>query len=121
MQWRVLGGTTNLPMAEEPAMNLKATAGARIDVERGVHDVGVAGLHRIIIFALPKLRHENVGCIIVCAGMDRVFLSVVANLVLVPVIAVPTSFGYGAAFGGLSAMGTMLKSCASTGMIEIGL
>eukprot|EP00978_Attheya_sp_CCMP212_P013408 scaffold33711_cov54-Attheya_sp.AAC.7 len=111
-------GTTDLPVAEEAAVTLEATAGAGIEVER-VYDVGVAGLHRIIR-ALPKLRHENVGCVIVCAGMDGALPSVVAGLVSVPVIAVPTSVGYGAAFGGLSAMGTMLNSCApGVGVVNI--
>jgi NCAIR mutase (PurE)-related protein len=113
-------GTTDVPVAEEAAVTLEATtAGAGIiEVER-IYDVGVAGLHRIIR-ALPKLRHEDVGCIIVCAGMDGALPSVVAGLVSVPVIAVPTSVGYGAAFGGLSAMGTMLNSCApGVGVVNI--
>jgi NCAIR mutase (PurE)-related protein len=100
-------GTTDLPVAEEAAITLEA---AGCNVER-IYDVGVAGLHRIIN-ALPRLRHPNVRCVIVCAGMDGALPSVVAGLVTVPVVAVPTSVGYGAAFGGVSAMLTMLNSCA---------
>ena len=81
--------------------------------------MGVAGLHRIIR-ALPKLRHEDVDCIMVCAGMDGALPSVVAGLVSVPVVAVPTSVGYGASFGGVSAMLTMLNSCApGVGVVNI--
>uniref|UniRef100_A0A7S4N708 phosphoribosylaminoimidazole carboxylase n=1 Tax=Odontella aurita TaxID=265563 RepID=A0A7S4N708_9STRA len=108
-------GTTDLPVAEEAALTLEA-AGCK--AER-VYDVGVAGLHRILR-ALPKLRHADVKAIIVCAGMDGALPSVVAGLVEVPVIAVPTSVGYGASFGGVSAMLTMLNSCApGVGVVNI--
>ena len=108
-------GTTDLPVAEEAAVTLES-AGA--SVER-VYDVGVAGLHRIVN-ALPKLRDPSVGSIIVCAGMDGALPSVVAGLVAVPVIACPTSVGYGASFGGISAMLTMLNSCApGVGVVNI--
>jgi len=108
-------GTTDLPVAEEAAVTLEA---AGCDVDR-IYDVGVAGLHRII-HALPRLQHETVGCVIVCAGMDGALPSVVGGLVSVPVIAVPTSIGYGAAFGGVSAMLTMLNSCApGVGVVNI--
>ena len=100
-------GTTDLPVAEEAAVVLEA---ANCKVDR-IYDVGVAGLHRII-GALPRLRDSNVGCVIVCAGMDGALPSVVGGLVSVPVVAVPTSIGYGASFGGVSAMLTMLNSCA---------
>lgn len=100
-------GTTDIPIAEEAAITLE-TAGCH--TER-IYDVGVAGLHRIIN-AIPKLCHPDVGCVIVCAGMDGALPSVVAGLVSTPVIAVPTSVGYGASFGGVSAMLTMLNSCA---------
>lgn len=100
-------GTTDLPVAEEAAVVLEA---ANCKVDR-IYDVGVAGLHRII-GALPRLRDPNVGCVIVCAGMDGALPSVVGGLVSVPVVAVPTSIGYGASFGGVSAMLTMLNSCA---------
>ena len=108
-------GTTDLPVAEEAAITLEA-AGCEVD---RIYDVGVAGLHRIIN-ALPKLRHPDVGGVIVCAGMDGALPSVVGGLVSVPVIAVPTSIGYGAAFGGVSAMLTMLNSCApGVGVVNI--
>ena len=108
-------GTTDLPVAEEAALTLEA-AGCK--VER-IYDVGVAGLHRIIN-ALPRLRDPNNRCVIVAAGMDGALPSVVAGLVTVPVVAVPTSVGYGAAFGGVSAMLTMLNSCApGVGIVNI--
>lgn len=108
-------GTTDLPVAEEAAVTLEA---AGCEVTR-VYDAGVAGLHRIIT-ALPKLRDPQVGCVIVCAGMDGALPSVVGGLVNVPVVAVPTSIGYGASFGGVSAMLTMLNSCApGVGVVNI--
>lgn len=108
-------GTTDLPIAEEAAVTLEA-AGCNVD---RIYDVGVAGLHRII-HALPRLQDPTVGCVIVCAGMDGALPSVVGGLVRVPVIAVPTSIGYGAAFGGISAMLTMLNSCApGVGVVNI--
>lgn len=108
-------GTTDIPVAEEAAITLEA-AGCEVD---RIYDVGVAGLHRIIN-ALPRLRDEDVDCVIVCAGMDGALPSVVAGLVQVPVVAVPTSIGYGASFGGVSAMLTMLNSCApGVGVVNI--
>lgn len=108
-------GTTDLPVAEEAAITLEI-AGCNVD---RIYDVGVAGLHRIIN-ALPRLRHEEVDCVIVCAGMDGALPSVVAGLVSVPVVAVPTSIGYGASFSGVSAMLTMLNSCApGVGVVNI--
>lgn len=100
-------GTTDLPVAEEAAVVLEA-AGCKVV---RIFDVGVAGLHRVIN-ALPKLRDENVGAVIVCAGMDGALPSVVGGLVSVPVYAVPTSVGYGVSLGGIAAMLTMLNSCA---------
>lgn len=100
-------GTTDLGVAEEAAVTLEA-AGCEVD---RIYDVGVAGLHRIIN-ALPRLRNPDVDCVIVCAGMDGALPSVVAGMVSVPVVAVPTSVGYGASFNGISAMLTMLNSCA---------
>jgi hypothetical protein len=108
-------GTTDLPVAEEAAVTLEA-AGCNID---RIYDVGVAGLHRIVK-AIPRLRDPSVGCVIVCAGMDGALPSVVGGLVSVPVIAAPTSIGYGASFGGVSAMLTMLNSCApGVGVVNI--
>lgn len=78
-------GTTDLPVAEETAVTLEA---AGCIVER-INDVGVAGLHRILK-ALPQLQDPDVGCIIVCAGMDGALPSVIGGLVQVPVVAVPT-------------------------------
>jgi pyridinium-3,5-biscarboxylic acid mononucleotide synthase len=100
-------GTTDITVAEEAAVILEAS---NVPVDR-IYDVGVAGLHRILA-ALPKLTNPQVGCIIVCAGMDGALPSVVGGLVPVPVIAVPTSVGYGASFSGVSALLTMLNSCA---------
>ena len=108
-------GTTDMPVAEEAAITLEA---AGCHVER-IYDVGVAGLHRIIN-ALPRLCHPEVDCVIVCAGMDGALPSVVAGLVSVPVVAVPTSIGYGASFNGISAMLTMLNSCSpGVGVVNI--
>jgi pyridinium-3,5-biscarboxylic acid mononucleotide synthase len=108
-------GTTDIMVAEEAAVTLEA---CNVSVDR-VYDVGVAGLHRVIN-ALPKLNHPSVGCIIVCAGMDGALPSVVGGLVHVPVIAVPTSIGYGAAFHGVSALLTMLNTCApGVGVVNI--
>lgn len=108
-------GTTDTPVAEEAAITLEA---AGCDVER-IYDVGVAGLHRILN-ALPRLRHPDVDSVIVVAGMDGALPSVVAGLVSVPVVAVPTSIGYGASFNGISAMLTMLNSCApGVGVVNI--
>ena len=108
-------GTTDLPVAEEAAVTLEAS-GCIVD---RVYDVGVAGLHRIVK-ALPRLRHPKVGCVVVCAGMDGALPSVVGGLVDVPVVAVPTSIGYGASFGGVSALLTMLNSCApGVGVVNI--
>ena len=108
-------GTTDLPVAEEAAVVLEA-AGCEVD---RITDVGVAGQHRIIN-ALPRLQDPNVGCVIVCAGMDGALPSVVGGLSRVPVIAVPTSIGYGVSLGGISAMLTMLNSCApGVGVVNI--
>ncbi|GAX28379.1 uncharacterized protein FisN_4Hh041 [Fistulifera solaris] len=112
----VTAGTTDIPAAEEAAVTLEATRGCHVD---RVNDAGVAGLHRILR-ALPTLTHSDVGCVIVCAGMDGALPSVVGGLVSVPVIAVPTSIGYGASFGGISAMLTMLNSCSpGVGVVNI--
>lgn len=108
-------GTTDLPVAEEAAVTLEA---AGVEVDR-VYDAGVAGLHRIVS-ALPRLRHPDVSCVVVAAGMDGALPSVVGGLVSVPVIAVPTSVGYGASFGGVSALLTMLNSCSpGVGVVNI--
>jgi hypothetical protein len=102
----VTAGTSDLPVAEEAAVTLDAVGHP---VQR-ITDVGVAGIHRILG------RRETLGgaaVVIVVAGMDGALPSVVGGLVRVPVIAVPTSVGYGAAFGGLAPLLTMLNSCAA--------
>jgi len=108
-------GTTDIPVCEEAAVVLEA---AGVNVDR-VYDAGVAGLHRIIN-ATPRLRDPSVRCVIVCAGMDGALPSVVGGLVNCPVIAVPTSIGYGASFGGVSALLTMLNTCSpGVGVVNI--
>ena len=102
----VTAGTADIPVAAEARVTAEIM-GQRTEV---ICDVGVAGLHRLID-RLPKLQNANV--IIVIAGMEGALASVVGGLVSCPVIAVPTSVGYGASFEGLSALLTMLNSCAS--------
>lgn len=102
----VTAGTSDLPVAEEAAETLRAFGNP---VER-LNDVGVAGLHRIL--AARELL-ADAAVVVVVAGMEGALPSVVGGLVGVPVIAVPTSVGYGAAFGGLAALLGMLNSCAS--------
>ena len=102
----VTAGTTDIPVAEEAAITAEAMGNA---VER-INDVGVAGIHRLL-GRVDQLNKANV--IVVAAGMEGALPSVVAGLVQVPVIAVPTSVGYGASFQGLSALLGMLNSCAN--------
>jgi len=102
----VCAGTSDLPVAEEAAVTAEVMGNR---VER-VHDVGVAGLHRMLA-RLELLQSANV--LVVVAGMEGALPSVVAGLVSKPVIAVPTSIGYGASFGGIAALLAMLNSCAS--------
>lgn len=99
-------GTSDLPIAEEAAVTLELM-GNRID---RLYDVGVAGLHRLLS---EQQRLQAARVIIVVAGMEGALPSVVAGLVDVPVIAVPTSVGYGASFGGVAALLGMLNSCAN--------
>lgn len=109
----VAAGTSDLPVAEEAAVTA-AFHGAT--VER-VFDVGVAGLHRLLDRA-GTIREADV--VLVVAGMEGALPSVVAGLVDAPVVAVPTSVGYGASFGGLAALLAMLNSCASgVGVVNI--
>ena len=98
-------GTSDIPVAEEAAC-VAEFFGA--NVER-FYDVGVAGIHRLLAVA-PQIREAN--AVIAIAGMEGALASVIGGLVDKPVIAVPTSVGYGANFGGLSALLTMLNSCA---------
>jgi len=107
------GGTSDMPVACEAAM----TAELMDCVVERVFDVGVAGLHRLLD-ALETLRRARV--IVAVAGMEGALPSVVAGLVKVPVIGVPTSVGYGASFGGLAALLAMLNSCAlGVGVVNI--
>lgn len=102
----VTAGTSDLPVAEEAAVTACAL-GNRVS---RMTDVGVAGLHRLLA---RKDELFEAAVLIVVAGMDGALASVVGGLVRVPVIAVPTSVGYGAAFGGLAPLLTMLNSCAA--------
>jgi NCAIR mutase (PurE)-related protein len=102
----VTAGTADLPVAEEARVTAEIM-GQRTEM---VCDVGVAGLHRLFGH-LPKLQNANI--IIVVAGMEGALASVMGGLVSCPVIAVPTSVGYGSSFEGLSALLTMLNSCAA--------
>ena len=99
-------GTSDLPVAEEAAYTAELMGN---DVDR-LYDVGVAGIHRLLG---ERARLDTARVIIVVAGMEGALPSVVAGLVSVPVIAVPTSIGYGASFGGIAALLGMLNSCAS--------
>ena len=102
----VSAGTSDLPVCEEAALTAEAL-GSRVF---RVYDAGVAGLHRLLS-ELETL--ERARCIIAVAGMEGALPSVVGGLVSCPVIAVPTSIGYGANLGGLAALLAMLNSCAS--------
>ncbi len=101
----VSGGTSDRPVAEEAALTAQYLG---CGVER-LYDVGVAGLHRLLT-RWKEMR--GVDAIVVVAGMEGALASVVAGLADAPIIAVPTSVGYGASFGGISALLTMLNSCA---------
>ena len=100
------GGTSDMPIAEEAVLTAQALGN---DVTR-LYDVGVAGLHRLLSH-MEDIMSANV--IIAIAGMEGALASVIGGLADCPVIAVPTSVGYGASFGGLSALLSMLNSCAS--------
>lgn len=100
------GGTADIPVAEEAAQTAEYF-GSR--VER-IYDVGVAGIHRLLS---KRERLTGANCIVAVAGMEGALGTVVAGLVECPVIAVPTSVGYGASFHGLSALLTMINSCAN--------
>ena len=102
----VAAGTSDLPVAEEAACTAELMGN---EIGR-LYDVGVAGLHRLLG---ERSRLDAARVIIVVAGMEGALPSVVSGLVAVPVIAVPTSIGYGASFGGLAALLGMLNSCAS--------
>ena len=102
----ICAGTSDLPVAEEATVTLEIF-GNRV---RRIHDVGVAGIHRLLA---ERDAMESCNALIVVAGMEGALPSAVAGLVSKPVIAVPTSIGYGASFGGLAALLGMLNSCGS--------
>ena len=100
------GGTSDIPVAEEAAVTAEFHGSAVLRL----YDVGVAGLHRLLAHTDELVRAE---VIVAVAGMEGALASVVGGLVTCPVIAVPTSVGYGASFGGLAALLSMLNSCAA--------
>lgn len=100
------GGTTDIPVAEEAAL----TAEALGNTVKRLYDVGVSGIHRLLDHAEDIMTAR---CIVAVAGMEGALPSVIGGLADCPVIAVPTSIGYGAAFGGVAALLSMLNSCAS--------
>jgi len=100
------GGTSDMPVAEEAALTAEVL-GNRVT---RLYDVGVAGLHRLLSNLDPLMSAR---CVVAVAGMEGALASVIGGLADCPVIAVPTSVGYGASFGGLSALLAMLNSCAS--------
>ncbi len=102
----VTAGTSDIPVAEEAALTAE-TMGNRV---KRIWDAGVAGIHRILS---EREILQNSRVVVVVAGMEGALPSVVGGLVKVPVIAVPTSIGYGASFGGIAALLGMLNSCAS--------
>lgn len=102
----ISGGTADIPVAEEAAITAELMGN---EVERS-YDVGIAGVHRLLDH-LPQLRKAKV--IVAVAGMEGALPSVVSGLVSVPIIAVPTSIGYGASFEGLAALLTMLNCCSA--------
>jgi hypothetical protein len=101
----VSAGTSDAPVAAEAALTIKVH-GSAVDL---IEDVGVAGLHRLLAV---QDRLERADCLVVVAGMEGALPSVVGGLTGVPLVAVPTSVGYGASFGGVAALLAMLNSCA---------
>jgi NCAIR mutase (PurE)-related protein len=109
----VTAGTSDASVAEEAAETLRAVG---IDVTR-MYDIGVAGLHRLL-HRLDEL--QKAAAVIVIAGMEGALPSVVGGIVSAPIVAVPTSVGYGTALGGFTALFTMLTSCAS-GIVVVNI
>ena len=107
----VCAGTSDIPVAEEAQITAQVM-GNEVDT---IYDVGVAGIHRLIS---SSARLSEARVVVVCAGMEGALPSVVGGLVSCPVIAVPTSVGYGASFQGLAALLGMLNSCASNVTVE---
>ena len=101
----VSAGTSDAPVAAEAALSIRVH-GSAVDL---IEDVGVSGLHRLLGV---RDRLEAADCLVVVAGMEGALPSVVGGLTGVPLVAVPTSVGYGASFGGVAALLAMLNSCA---------
>jgi NCAIR mutase (PurE)-related protein len=101
----IAAGTSDAPVAAEAALTVRVHGAAAVRID----DVGVAGIHRLLE---ARERFADADCLIVVAGMEGALPSVVGGLVGVPLVAVPTSVGYGASFGGLAALLAMLNSCA---------
>ena len=102
----VCAGTSDIPVAEE-AMVTAETMGNRVEA---IYDVGVAGIHRLMAH---RVQLSAARIAVVCAGMEGALPSAIGGMVSCPVVAVPTSVGYGASFQGLAALLGMLNSCAS--------
>ena len=102
----ISAGTSDIPVAEEAAVTCESFG----NTVKRIYDVGVAGIHRLLD---QRSEIDEATAIVVCAGMEGALASVVGGLVDKPVIAVPTSIGYGASFGGIAALLGMLNSCAS--------
>ncbi|NWF92187.1 MAG: nickel pincer cofactor biosynthesis protein LarB [Syntrophaceae bacterium] len=109
----ITAGTTDIPVAEEAALTAQFM-GNRVET---LYDVGIAGIHRLLS---ERAKLEKARVLIVVAGMEGALPSVVGGLVDRPVIAVPTSIGYGTSFGGIAALLTMLNSCA-TGVAVVNI
>ena len=109
----VSAGTSDLPVAKEAVVTARAM-GARVEE---IYDVGVAGIHRLLAYREQLLQAR---AIVVVAGMEGALASVVGGLVDIPVVAVPTSVGYGASFQGVAALLAMLNSCAS-GVVVVNI
>jgi hypothetical protein len=102
----ISAGTSDIPVAKEAYLTAKAMG----NPVEAIYDVGVAGIHRLF---RHKEKIEKAAVLVVVAGMEGALPSVVAGMVARPVIAVPTSVGYGSSFGGLTALFSMLNSCSS--------
>ena len=102
----VCAGTSDIPVAEEAAVTCESFG----NTVKRIYDVGVAGIHRLL---KQRTDIEEANAVIVCAGMEGALASVIGGLIDKPIIAVPTSIGYGASFGGIAALLSMLNSCAS--------
>ncbi|CAN5309691.1 nickel pincer cofactor biosynthesis protein LarB [soil metagenome] len=109
----VTAGTSDLPVAEEASETIRMLG----EPVKGLADVGVAGLHRLLEH---QAQVAEAGVIVVVAGMDGALASVIGGLARAPVIAVPTSIGYGASFGGLAALLAMLNTCAA-GVVTVNI